>query len=158
MTFPLTINTASAAETELFGVEVAKKILDDSSIPRFIALYGDLGVGKTAFVRGFTSALAPSARVKSPTVALVNEYRGSPLSVFHFDMYRITDEDDLYSIGFYDYRDRDGVILVEWSENIPYALPEEYLSLSIEKDSDTNENSRRITVKLITDTEDSCLC
>lgn len=158
MTFPLTIITASTAETELFGVEVAKKILGDSSLPRFIALYGDLGVGKTAFVRGFTSALAPSARVKSPTFALVNEYKGSPLSVFHFDMYRITDEDDLYSIGFYDYRDRDGVILVEWSENIPYALPEEYLSVSIEKDLDRDEDSRHITVKLITDTEDSHLC
>ena len=153
MTLPLTINTTSTSETELFGVEVAKNILDDSSLPRFIALYGDLGVGKTAFVRGFTSTLAPSARVKSPTFALVNEYRGTPLSVFHFDMYRIADEDDLYSIGFYDYRDRGGVILVEWSENIPYALPEEYLSVFIEKDSDTDENSRRITVKLITDKE-----
>jgi tRNA threonylcarbamoyladenosine biosynthesis protein TsaE len=158
MTLPLTINTVSVAETERFGVETAKKILDDSSLPRFIALYGDLGVGKTAFVRGFTSALAPAARVKSPTFALVNEYKGSPLSVFHFDMYRITDEDDLYSIGFYDYRDRGGVILVEWSENIPYALPEEYISITIEKDSDTDEDSRRITVKLITDTEDSHLC
>ena len=153
MTLPLTINTTSTSETELFGVEVAKNILGDPSLPRFIALYGDLGVGKTAFVRGFTSALAPSARVKSPTFALVNEYRGNPLSVFHFDMYRIADEDDLYSIGFYDYRDRGGVILVEWSENIPYALPEEYLSVTIEKDSDTDENSRRITVMLITDKE-----
>ena len=153
MTLPLAINTTSTAETELFGVEVAKNILVDPSLPRFIALYGDLGVGKTAFVRGFTSTLAPSARVKSPTFALVNEYRGNPLSVFHFDMYRIADEDDLYSIGFYDYRDRDGVILVEWSENIPYALPEEYLSVTIEKDSVTDENSRRITAKLITDKE-----
>ena len=120
----------------------------DASLPRFIALYGDLGVGKTAFVRGFTRVFS-AARVKSPTFALVNEYRGEKLSVFHFDMYRITDEDELYSIGFYDYHDRDGICLVEWSENIPFALPDAYLRVEITKDSSENTDSRLIEINKI---------
>ena len=149
MTLPFTEHTANASETELLGGRVADLILNDSSLPRFIALYGDLGVGKTAFVRGFTSKIAPRARVKSPTFALVNEYVGENTSVFHFDMYRITDEDDLYSIGFYDYLDRAGICLVEWSENIPYALPEEYIRVTIQKSDPLHEDQRRIFAELI---------
>ena len=137
------ITTHSPEETEAVGAEVAREITS----PAFIALYGDLGVGKTAFVRGLTSVLAPGVAVRSPTFALVNEYRGKPCSVFHFDMYRITDEDELYSIGFYDYLDR-GVCVVEWSENIGYALPEEYLKITIEK-TDGGENERRIRIEEI---------
>ena len=142
-------SSASASDTEAFGKSLAEIYLTDSSLPRFIALYGDLGVGKTAFVRGFTAPLSPSARVKSPTFALVNEYRGKPLSVFHFDMYRIEDEDSLYSIGFYDYFDRPGVCLVEWSENIEYALPERYLRVEIVKDDPASPDSRSIAVTLV---------
>ncbi|MBQ2308064.1 MAG: tRNA (adenosine(37)-N6)-threonylcarbamoyltransferase complex ATPase subunit type 1 TsaE, partial [Clostridia bacterium] len=109
MTFPTSLVTNSAEQTEALGATLAEAIAADSSLPRFIALYGDLGVGKTAFVRGFTSLFSPNARVKSPTFALVNEYKGEKISVFHFDMYRINDEDELYSIGFYDYLDRNGV-------------------------------------------------
>ena len=92
---PLIKYTLSTEETETFGASIAELIASDASLPRFIALFGDLGVGKTAFVRGFASKIAPSSRVKSPTFALVNEYRGEPLSVFHFDMYRIESEDEL---------------------------------------------------------------
>lgn len=137
------IMTHSPEETEAVGAEVARKLAS----PAFIALYGDLGVGKTAFVRGLASVLAPGVAVRSPTFALVNEYRGRPVPVFHFDMYRITDEDELYSIGFYDYLDR-GVCVVEWSENIGYALPEEYLKITIEK-TDGGENERRIRIEEI---------
>ena len=142
------ILTHSTEETESFGASLAEAIEEDSSLPRFIALYGDLGVGKTAFVRGFTSIFAKSARVKSPTFALVNEYRGDTLSVFHFDMYRIEDEDELYSIGFYDYQDRNGICLTEWSENIEYALPERYFSVKIEKCEGDTE-LRKITTELV---------
>ena len=140
--------TSSVEETENYGSTLAQKIKDNSSLPRFIALYGDLGVGKTAFVRGFTSVFAQGARVKSPTFALVNEYRGGELSVFHFDMYRINDEDELYSIGFYDYQDRNGICLVEWSENIEYALPDKYFSVKIEKCAENTER-RKISTELI---------
>ena len=100
--------------------------------------------------RGFTAKIAPNARVKSPTFALVHEYKGETLSVFHFDMYRIDGEDDLYSIGFYDYLDRRGVCLVEWSEKIPFALPSRYLRAEIVKsDPEGAPDRRQITVTLV---------
>lgn len=141
--------TSCAEQTERIGAQIAEELLSDPALPRFVALYGDLGVGKTAFVRGFTSVISPDARVKSPTFALVNEYRGKKISVFHFDMYRISDEDDLYSIGFYDYLDRNGICLVEWSENIEYALPDRYLRVIIKKSSAEDENARSISVCLV---------
>ncbi|MBQ7391926.1 MAG: tRNA (adenosine(37)-N6)-threonylcarbamoyltransferase complex ATPase subunit type 1 TsaE, partial [Clostridia bacterium] len=113
------------------------------------ALYGDLGVGKTAFIRGFVSVISPAATVRSPTFALVNEYRARPRSVFHFDMYRIEDEDDLDSIGFYDYLDRNGICLVEWSERIPYALPDDYIRVTIEKNDPDAPSSREIRIERV---------
>ena len=140
------LTSYSVQDTEEIGRLTALSIISDRQAPRFVALYGDLGVGKTAFIRGFTSVVSPAARVKSPTFALVNEYKGSPLSIFHFDMYRITDEDELWSIGFYDYLDRNGICLVEWSENIPFALPESYLKVEIAKVSVDRPDERAITL------------
>ena len=125
---------------------MADLLLTDSTLPPFVALYGDLGVGKTAFVRGFTAKIAPEARVKSPTFALVHEYKGEKLTVFHFDMYRIESEEELYSIGFYDYWDRRGICLTEWSEKIEFALPDAYLRVEICKLPDESPDSRRVTV------------
>lgn len=144
---PQEIKTASVQETEAVGAQLANAMLKDETLPPFVALYGDLGVGKTAFVRGFASVIAPAALVRSPTFALVNEYRGKSRPLFHFDMYRITGEDDLYSIGYDDYLARDGIALVEWSENIPYALPERYLRVEITKDDQENTDSRMITIE-----------
>jgi len=127
---------------------LAKAIASDEALPRFVALYGDLGVGKTAFVRGFARPLSPNALVRSPTFALVNEYRGDPLSVFHFDMYRIGDEDELYAIGFYDYADRKGVCIAEWCENIPYAIPDECICVNIEKTDLSQPELRRVCITL----------
>lgn len=132
----------STEDTEALGARLAELISADTSLPRFVALDGDLGAGKTAFTRGFCSVTCPGAAVRSPTYALVNEYRGRP-DVFHFDVYRINDEDDLYSTGFFDYYDRGGIILCEWAVNIPYALPEKYISVVIEK---LGDDGRKITV------------
>lgn len=140
------IHTQNAAETERAGADLAHEMEQDQTLPPFVALYGDLGVGKTAFVRGFASVLCEGVAVRSPTFALVNEYRGKKKTLFHFDMYRITDEDDLYSIGFDDYLNRDGIALVEWSENIPFALPDEYLKVIIEKDDAKVPDSRLIRI------------
>ena len=140
------LSSYSPEDTEEIGKDLARKIMSDPALPRFVALYGDLGVGKTAFVRGFTSQIAPDARVKSPTFALVNEYRGEKISVFHFDMYRIEDEDELYSIGFYDYSDRNGICLVEWSENIEDSLPDSYIKVEIVKTSAENTDVRGIAI------------
>lgn len=150
MNFPFEIITHSASQTEEVGKELASQILSDN-LPRFVAMYGDLGVGKTAFVRGFCSVLCPDSTVKSPTFALVNEYRcaagtNTIKKVCHFDMYRVTDEDDLYSIGFYDYLRDDILCIAEWCELIPYALPEQLLKVSVEKLG--FENDRKITVTI----------
>ena len=138
MKLPLITITESSADTEALGHSLAEAIIGDDSLPRFVAMYGDLGVGKTAFVRGFCSEICQGYTVKSPTFALVNEYKckfpvGGVKKVYHFDMYRITDEDDLYSIGFYDYLRPDAVCIAEWCEMIPYALPDCYLKVEIEK-------------------------
>jgi tRNA threonylcarbamoyladenosine biosynthesis protein TsaE len=150
--FPYQQLTHSVDQTEALGEQLAQAILNDTALPRYIALRGDLGVGKTAFVRGFTKAIAPNALVRSPTFALVNEYRATPRGklppVFHFDMYRISSEDDLYSIGYDDYLDR-GICLVEWSENIPYALPDKYLRVTIEKCDASSPDERMISVALL---------
>ena len=140
-----TMISLSAADTESAGRELAALLLSDPTLPRFVAMFGDLGVGKTAFVRGFASIAAPTARVKSPTFALVNQYKGDACSVFHFDMYRISCEEELYSIGYYDYLDA-GICLVEWSENIEQLLPESYIRVSITKNDTQNTDSRSITL------------
>ena len=138
------VTTESAEETESVGARLAADMVaTDSSLPRFVALYGDLGSGKTAFVRGYTSVIAPKAAVRSPTFTIVNEYRGGCIPVFHFDMYRITGEDDLYSIGFDDYVDS-GICLSKWSENIEFALPDEYIRVDISRIADDENAPRRI--------------
>lgn len=152
MELPVTIITDGVEQTEEFGKALAHMMLEDASLPRYIALAGDLGVGKTALVRGFASLAAPGAAVRSPTFALVNEYRARTQNkdlppVFHFDMYRITSEDDLYSIGYDDYLDR-GICLVEWSENIPYALPDVFFRITIEKCDPSRPDLRRITADI----------
>ena len=95
----------------------------------FVALYGDLGAGKTAFVRGMASILTPDAAVSSPTYAIVNEYRGEVL-FRHLDLYRITGEEDLYSVGYFDFLE-EGIIAAEWCENIPDFLPARRIAVTI---------------------------
>lgn len=141
--------TSSPEQTEKLGEELAQMIKSKGDIPPFIALYGDLGVGKTAFVRGFVRVFSPNALVRSPTFALVNEYPSAERRIFHFDMYRITGEDDLYSIGYYDYLDGHSVCLVEWSENIPYALPDSFVRVTIVKPDLEKEDQRQIKTELI---------
>lgn len=140
------LNSYSAEQTEQIGASVAELLLSDRSLPRFVALYGDLGVGKTAFTRGFTHFAIPAAKVKSPTFALVNEYIGDKVKICHFDMYRIEGEDDLYSIGFYDYLDGKNLCITEWSENIEDFLPEAYIRVEIIKNDLNSPDSREIRI------------
>ena len=132
--------SASAAETEEFASQLAKKISGGT----VVALYGGLGMGKTAFTRGFARGLGNDSYVSSPTFALVNDYGGNPQLV-HFDMYKVESWDDLYSSGFFDYYDMGAVIVTEWSENIENALPENTVRVRIEKGE--SENERIITVE-----------
>lgn len=114
--------TRSAAETEALGTAVGRALTGGA----VLALFGGLGMGKTAFVRGLAAGRGLEAEVSSPTFALVHEYGGQPPLV-HFDMYRVTGWDDLYSTGFFDYIDAGCILAVEWSENVEGALPEEAL-------------------------------
>ena len=131
--------------TERLGHDLAALALASGRRRLFIALFGEMGVGKTAFVRGFASAIAPAAAVRSPTYTVVNEYRGGSLPLFHFDMYRIEDGDDLLSIGYTDYLAKDGYVLCEWSENIRDELPPARLSVTIARGE--GEFDRIITVE-----------
>ena len=117
----------SAAETERIGERLAAKLSGDE----VIALFGGLGMGKTAFTRGLARGLGVDDGVSSPTFALVNEYRGK-IPIYHFDMYRVQSWDDLYSTGFFDYIDN-GVLVIEWSENIEGALPDNALRVTISR-------------------------
>ena len=114
--------TRSAAETEALGAAVGRALTGGA----VLALFGGLGMGKTAFVRGLAAGRGLEAEVSSPTFALVHEYGGQPPLV-HFDMYRVTGWDDLYSTGFFDYLDAGCILAGEWSENVEGALPEEAL-------------------------------
>lgn len=128
--------TFSDSQTQELGERLGKKIIS----PKVIALFGGLGMGKTAFCRGFAKGMDSDDDVSSPTFALVNEYRGR-MPIYHFDMYRVNGWDDLYSTGFFDYLDTDSVLIIEWSENIENALPEDALRITISKGE--NENERR---------------
>lgn len=129
----------SPEETERFAQSFAQTLKPGS----VIALYGGLGRGKTAFVRGLAKGLRSNDAVSSPTFALVHEYDGD-LPIFHFDMYRIQTLDDLYSTGFFDYLEMNGVVIIEWSENISGYLPSDVIEIHI--DLTENENERRLTI------------
>ena len=135
--------TRSVEETEEVGARLSRALANGKINRAFIAMKGEMGVGKTAFVRGFCDALGIRG-VKSPTYTVVNEYRGSR-RVFHFDMYRIESEDDLISIGYDDYISTDGFCIAEWSENIEELLPQSVISVSIER-IQSDEESRKIKI------------
>ncbi|MBQ4105035.1 MAG: tRNA (adenosine(37)-N6)-threonylcarbamoyltransferase complex ATPase subunit type 1 TsaE [Clostridia bacterium] len=129
----------SLQETETIAGEIASTLSNN----QVVALLGGLGVGKTTFTRGLVSAFGVDSGVHSPTFAIVNEYQGD-VPVYHFDMYRVTDEDDLYSTGFYDYLGR-GLVIIEWSENVLDYLPADTVFIELAYGED--ENTRIIKRK-----------
>ena len=131
--------THSPAETEEVGRELAVGLHGG----QVVAFFGGLGMGKTAFVRGMAVGRGLNAEVTSPTFALVHDYGGNPPLV-HFDMYRISGWEDLYTTGFFDYLDMGAILAVEWSEHIENALPEDVIRVTIEAIGDTD---RRITIE-----------
>ena len=130
----------SPSDTENIGKALGEKI--QSGV--VIAFLGGLGMGKTCFTRGLAVGLGSTDTVTSPTFALVNEYLSGTLPLYHFDMYRISGWEDLYSTGFFDYIEQGGVLACEWSENIENALPENTVFVKSERLSDTE---RKITIE-----------
>ena len=131
-----TLKVSSAEETEGVGFSLAKTLYEKGIKRAFIAMFGEMGVGKTAFSRGFASYFEIRS-VKSPTYTVLNEYRGK-VKIHHFDFYRITDGDDLYSIGYDDVIEDDGYCLSEWSENIVDFIPENAIKVTISRVSNEN--------------------
>ena len=130
----MTYATHSPEETETLARTLGEKLHKGD----VVAFRGGLGMGKTAFTRGLAKGLGYTGRVTSPTFTVVNEYLG-PTPLFHFDMYRLDSEDELFDIGWEDYLTRGGVCAVEWSENVADALPEGTIFVDItrgEGDSD----------------------
>lgn len=122
----------SPADTENIGKMVGEKINGGT----VIAFRGGLGMGKTCFTRGLALGLGSNDTVTSPTFALVNEYLSGRLPLYHFDMYRITGWEDLYSTGFFDYIEAGAVLACEWSENIENALPQDTLFVEFNRIDD----------------------
>ena len=124
--------TRSERETEELGRRFAEKLPGGT----VVAMYGDLGAGKTAFVRGMARGMGLNCRVSSPTFTIVNEYLGER-ELIHFDMYRLSGADELFDIGWEDYLNRGAVCAVEWSENVEGAFFGDEIRVTIEKLSDT---------------------
>jgi len=129
------------SETEALGGRLAAQLKPGS----VLAFRGDLGAGKTAFVRGLARALGISDYVTSPTFTIVNEYEGGRLPLFHFDMYRLASADELFNIGWEDYLNRGGICAVEWSEHIQQALDSDVIWVEILRGAE--DNQRLITIK-----------
>ena len=138
--------STSVNETEACGMQFARQL----SSGDFIAMYGDLGAGKTAFIRGLCRVIVPDIETSSPTYSVVNEYSSNGMTIYHMDAYRISSDDDLESIGFYDYL-KEGICIAEWCENIKDQLPEDRYDVFFEKIS---ENERRIAVIRVKEAEE----
>ncbi len=134
----------SPEETEQIAFEFSKTL----SGGQVITLDGDLGAGKTAFVRGIAVGLGITDRVSSPTFTIVNEYRKGKIPLFHFDVYRITSEEEMYDIGWDDYISQNAVVVVEWASNIEQLFSDDgIIRIEITKDLSVSEDYRQITIK-----------
>ncbi len=134
------IITHSPEET----IRAAEKLGSLIGAGDMIAFKGGLGAGKTTFTRGLVIGLGMNDVVSSPTFALVNDYRGDRITLYHFDMYRISTEEGLESTGFYDYPFEENVAVIEWSENISEFLPENAIYITINA---LSENEREIIIE-----------
>lgn len=132
--------TSSEKETMALGEKLGAALQGHE----FVGLIGDLGAGKTAFVRGVSkgAGVPEGSRVSSPTFALVNEYAGGRVRLMHADLYRVRDAEELFDAGFYDLIGS-GALLVEWLDRVPNVAPRDWLELRIEK----MKTGRRLTWK-----------
>lgn len=142
--FPVTFLSQCTEDTESIGRALAQKLEPGTHTPTILTLYGEMGVGKTALVRGFCDALGIRS-VRSPTYTIVNEYGGASVPVVHMDLYRLENEEDLYSVGYDDYLTRCGFLLIEWPQRMETALAPQHFCVRIDR-VPGQENARRITV------------
>ena len=129
----MTFTASSVGETEALGAAISRALPPGRA---FIALYGEMGAGKTVLVRGIASVLSPGSRVKSPTYTIANEYRRGEVPLFHFDLCRLSSPDELDSFGFFDYAEK-GHVVVEWAELLGDELPENAIRIRITPDGES---------------------
>lgn len=134
--------TNTPEETKQIAIALAK----ESKAGDVILLHGDLGVGKTVFSQGFAEGLQIEEPIQSPTFTILQEYDEGILPFYHFDVYRISDPEEMYEIGFGDYLYGNGVCLIEWASKVEELLPEEVIEINIEKDLEKGFDYRMITI------------
>lgn len=139
----------SAEETIEFAYKLASKL----NVGDVIVLSGDLGAGKTKFTEGFLKYFNLDSEISSPTFTIVNEYKNTDINIYHFDVYRLESSDEFYAIGGEEYFSS-GICIIEWGELIQDALPDDYIHISFEKDSD-DENVRFLNIKTFGDKFDN---
>ena len=127
--------------------ELGKKLGREAKPGEVYTLIGDLGTGKTLFSKGFAEGLSIDEPVTSPTFTIVQVYENGRIPLYHFDVYRIADPDELFEIGFYEMADGDGVCLIEWADLIREDLPKGYKEIEIQKDLSKGIDYRRINVQ-----------
>lgn len=137
----LQIISNSEQETIEFAYKIAKQLNKNT----IIVLTGDLGSGKTKFTEGILKYYGLENEISSPTFTLVNEYNTENFNIYHFDVYRLSDEDEFYAIGGEEYFEK-GACIIEWGEMIENILPQNYIKLSFSKDEE-NENKRIINIE-----------
>ena len=124
------------------------KALAEQAVPgQVICLKGDLGVGKTVFAQGFGADLGITEPMASPTFTILREYHEGNLPLYHFDVYRVSDPDEMEETGFFDFVNGDGVTLIEWAELIEDVIPKDAMWVTIEKDTEKGFDYRKITVR-----------
>lgn len=138
----MVIETYSPAETKRAGYEIGCRVKPGS----IYALYGDLGVGKTVFTKGLAEGLGIKEDVNSPTFTILQIYEDGRIPLYHFDVYRIGDPEEMEEIGYEDYFFGQGVCLVEWANLIDELMPKETVSITIEKNPEKGFDYRRITI------------
>ena len=134
--------TFNAKETFEAGYEMGQKALPG----QIYCLNGDLGVGKTVFTQGFAKGLGIEEPVNSPTFTIIQEYHEGRLPLYHFDVYRISDIDEMYEIGCEEYFYGEGVCFIEWAQLIREMIPENAVTITIEKDLEKGFDYRKITI------------
>ncbi|MCH3998684.1 MAG: tRNA (adenosine(37)-N6)-threonylcarbamoyltransferase complex ATPase subunit type 1 TsaE [Lachnospiraceae bacterium] len=134
--------TNSAEETYKVGYAMGEK----AGPGEVIALIGDLGVGKTVFTQGFAAGLGVAEPVNSPTFTILQIYEDGRIPLYHFDVYRIEDPEEMFEVGFDDYLYGQGVCLIEWANIVEEILPEHRKVVTIEKQLDKGPDARKITV------------
>ncbi len=134
----------SFSEMETF--HLGQKLAEEAKSGDLFCLLGDLGTGKTVLAKGMAEGLKIGQRIQSPTFMIVREYKDGTLPFYHFDLYRLEDEDELYAIGWEEYLGKEGIILVEWADLMPDAMPKEAKWIRIEKDLSKGTDYRKILI------------